>query len=105
MRTPFRLSISILLLFAVLAAGCGGKASNECDEFLEGYEKYVMDYIDFAKKAQENPTDMSLMQKATTMAAEAAQWSDKAPSCQDDPDFVKKYSELQAKLTQAYMDM
>lgn len=103
MITPVYRVIPMLLIVA-LAAGCSSTASNECDEFLEGYEKYVMDYIDLTKQARKDPTDMSLVQKAAAMSAEAAKWGNKTTGCKDDPDFVKKYSEIQGKLTKAAMD-
>lgn len=79
-----------------------GRLSPECTQFLDGYEKYVDDYIQLLKDYKSNPTDLSLMQRVTNMAEEAKTWSDKAaPSCKDAAAFVSRQLTIQAKLTQA----
>ena len=100
MMTPLRRFLPVLLV-AALTSSCGSKATNECDAFLEGYEKYVNDYIELAQQAQSNPTDMTLMQKAADMSVEAQKWASKGTSCENDPDFIEKYTKIQGKLANA----
>lgn len=98
-----------LLIIAVLC-GCGGSAakddvpglSKECTEFLDGYEKYVDVYIALLQDYKTNPTDLSLMQRATQMATEAQAWGGKAtPECKDVGAFMTRQAKIQAKLTKA----
>ncbi len=115
MHHTMRKTLSFLLTATVLCA-CGGSNSNsptdatnapsaissECKEFLDGYEKYVDDYIQLLKDYKSNPTDLSLMQRATTMAEDAKTWGDKAaPDCKDASEFMSRQMTIQAKLTKA----
>ncbi|MCC6577258.1 MAG: hypothetical protein IT228_07945 [Flavobacteriales bacterium] len=107
-----RKSLYFYLIAAALSACDGstsesntedpGELSPECTQFLDGYEKYVDDYIQLLKDYKSNPTDLSLMQRATHMAEEAKTWSDNAaPGCKDVAAFMSRQMKIQAKLTRA----
>ncbi len=105
-------------MIAALSA-CGGSNSKdsahgssettdldpECREFLAGYEKYVDDYIELLEDYKSNPTDMGLMQRATSMAAESNSWASKAPDCKNATSFLATQAKIQAKLTKASLIM
>lgn len=110
-----RKTLSLLLTATALCACGGSKSDNhsdatngssalssECKEFLDGYETYVDDYIQLLKDYKNNPTDLTLMQRATNMAEEAKTWGDKAaPACKETAEFVSRQVTIQAKLTTA----
>jgi len=107
------------LLFLLVMSGalyaCGGTGSKtqadggndatglstECTEFLDGYDKYVDDYIMLLKDYKSNPTDISLMERATKMASEANAWGNKSPDCKDASEFLSRQAKIQAKLAKA----
>ena len=105
----------LLLLLVTLNAGCSGSSvksasdesalSKECTEFLDGYEQYVNDYIELLKDYKSNPTDMSLMERATKMASEANSWGNKAPACSDASEFFSRQAKIQAKLSMASLSL
>ncbi len=49
--------------------------NSECDEFLEGYEDFMDEYITILKKQKADPTDMSIMTEAATIAGKASEWA------------------------------
>lgn len=110
-----RKTLSLLLTVTTLCACGGSKSDNhsdatngssalssECKEFLDSYETYVDDYIQLLKDYKNNPTDLTLMQRATNMAEDAKTWGDKAaPVCTDAAEFVSRQMSIRAKLTKA----
>ncbi|MBP6573687.1 MAG: hypothetical protein KA230_04500 [Flavobacteriales bacterium] len=92
------------LIVAILYS-CGGSTapglSQECVQFLDGYEKYVDDYIALLKDYKSNPTDLSLMERTTNMATEAQVWGNKAPDCKNAAAFLTRQAKIQAKLSMA----
>lgn len=108
-------TILLILTLAVLS-GCGSTEtknstgdpneitglSPECTQFLDGYEKYVDDYIQVLEDYKSNPTDLSLLERTTAMATEAQAWSGKATSeCKDVTEFISRLTKIQAKLSAA----
>jgi hypothetical protein len=75
--------------------------NSDCQDFLNGYEKYVNDYIAALEKYKSNPTDMTVITDFNRMTAESSAWTSKTPDCSDYPEFITKFSEIQLKLTNA----
>ena len=81
---------------------------RDCDEFIEGYEKFMDDYIGILKKYSNDPTDMTILSEYTTTIAKVGEWSEKAVSideCFKDEKFVKKYTDIQMKIANALTEL
>lgn len=76
----------------------------ECDEFLEGYENFMDNYIVILKKSKADPTDMSIMTEYMSLMTEASEWTSKTPDCTD-MEFLLKLSKIQMKMTTAAAGM
>ena len=76
----------------------------ECDEFLEGYENFMDNYIVILKKSKADPTDMSIMTEYMSLMTEASEWTSKTPDCTD-MEFLLKLSKIQMKMTAAAAGM
>ena len=82
------------------------EASKSVDwkTFLEEYEAWVDDYVDFMKKYNENPNDISLLSDYTTLATEAIEWSEKANDVEleleNNPTALKEYLETLGRITE-----
>lgn len=76
-------------------------SSDDCDEFLAGYEKFMDKYIDVLKKYKANPTDASIMSDYTSLMTEATEWSTKTADCAADPKFAAKFVAIQTKIANA----
>jgi len=98
MKTLFAILLSFILTLSLV--GCNnsagesniiknnseienvGKDTKENNEkwknFLNDYENWVDEYVEFMKKYKENPTDLSLLKDYADLAKETLQWSDKA---------------------------
>ena len=78
--------------------------NSECDEFLEGYENFMDNYIVILKKSKADPTDMSIMTEYMSLMTEASEWTSKTPDCTDLA-FLGKLSKIQMKMTTAAAGM
>jgi hypothetical protein len=78
---------------------------GDCDEFLEGYEKFMDEYIAIIKKMQKNPDDMSVMTDYTSMMTEATEWTEKTADCAADAEFASKFAAIQMKIANAAAGM
>jgi len=78
--------------------------NSECDEFLEGYENFMDNYIVILKKSKADPTDMSIMTEYMSLMTEASEWTSKTPDCTDMA-FLGKLSKIQMKMTTAAAGM
>jgi replicative DNA helicase len=76
----------------------------ECDEFLEGYENFMDNYIVILKKSKADPTDMSIMTEYMSLMTEASEWTSKTPDCTD-MEFLLKLSKIQMKMATAAAGM
>jgi hypothetical protein len=76
-------------------------SSGDCDEFLEGYEKFMVEYIAVLKKYKNNPTDASILSEYTSVMSKASEWSSKTSDCASDSKFASKFSEIQMKIANA----
>ena len=77
----------------------------ECDEFLEGYENFMDNYIVILKKSKADPTDMSIMTEYMSLMTEASEWTSKTPDDCTDLAFVAKLSKIQMKMAAAASGM
>ena len=57
------------------AASSSNATDANWKKTLSDYEKWVDDYAELMKKAQDNPTDASLASEAAQMAAESTEWA------------------------------
>jgi hypothetical protein len=78
--------------------------NSECDEFLEGYENFMDNYIVILKKSKADPTDMSIMTEYMSLMTEASEWTSKTPDCTDMA-FLGKLSKIQMKMATAAAGM
>ena len=79
--------------------------NSECDEFLEGYENFMDNYIVILKKSKADPTDMSIMTEYMSLMTEASEWTSKTPDDCTDLAFVAKLSKIQMKMATAAAGM
>ena len=78
--------------------------NSECDEFLEGYENFMDNYIVILKKSKADPTDMSIMTEYMSLMTEASEWTSKTPDCTD-MEFLGRLMEIQMKIANAASGM
>lgn len=76
----------------------------ECDEFLNGYENFMDNYIVILKKSLADPSDMSVLTEYMSLMTEASEWTSKTPDCTD-TEFLLKLSKIQMKMTIAASGM
>lgn len=74
---------------------------NDCDEFLDGYENFMIKYVAMVKRYNKNPTSPALLAEYTEITAEANKWASKGADCKADPKFVARYTEIQMKIASA----
>lgn len=80
-------------------------SSGDCDEFLDGYEKFMDDYIAILKKYKNDPTDASILSEYTSIMSEATEWSTKTADCAADEKFAAKFTAIQMKIANAASGM
>ena len=78
--------------------------NSECDEFLDGYEKFMDNYIVILKKQQADPTDFSIIAEVASIMTEASEWTSKTPDCTDLA-FVARLGKIQMKMAAAASGM
>lgn len=76
-------------------------SSGDCDEFLEGYEEFMDNYVAILKKYKNNPSDMSILSDYTSLTSEAQEWATKTAECANDPKYASKLSAIQMKIATA----
>lgn len=76
-------------------------SGGNCDEFLEGYEEFMDDYIVVLKKYKDNPTDTSILSDYTSLMTEAQSWATKTKDCATDPAYAAKFVAIQMKIANA----
>lgn len=79
--------------------------NSECDEFLEGYENFMDNYIVILKKSKADPSDMSIMTEYMSLMTEASEWTSKTPDDCTDMEFVAKLGKIQMKMAAAASGM
>jgi hypothetical protein len=81
------------------------KPSGSCDEFLDGYEEFALDYVVIIKKFKENQSDPAIISEYTNMLSKAQQWANKPADCENDPGFVTRFVQIQTKIATAASGM
>lgn len=79
----------------------GTTADGDCEEFLKGYEKFMISYIDIIKKMKDNPADQSVISSYATLVNEATIWAQKSTKCASDARFTARFTEIQMKIANA----
>lgn len=85
----------------------GEDTGYDWQEFIDDYEAWVDDYIDFMAKYKANPTDLSLISDYAEMMTDMSEWSERANEIKDDLSTAEalKYSaeltRIAAKLAKA----
>ena len=74
--------------------------SQNCDEFLLEYEKFMQKYIAILKKYQENPSNSEFLAEYMKIAKELEDWDNKSADCENDPAFMAKFWEIQLKISE-----
>lgn len=83
------------------SASLSASDNSQWKQFLKEYENWVDDYIKLVKKYAENPSDMSILSEYTKMAADAAEWAEKADKIEselNDPKIAAEFSAQLAKI-------
>jgi len=68
---------------------------NECDQFLQDYEKWVISYIALIERYQKNPQDKTIMNDYESMVGQIGIWDIRSRSCINDAAIMNRYFELQ----------
>ena len=76
-------------------------SSDNCDEFLKGYEKFMEDYVSLLKRYKADPNNTALLTDYTSMLSEANEWASKVKACAGDSKYANKFVEIQMKIAQA----
>ena len=76
---------------------------NDCEKFLDSYEKWADEVIKVYKKAQENPLDIENTKKMMESTQKMSEWSQKWSKlydCADNEKYAKRMEEIQKKIEQ-----
>lgn len=77
----------------------GDKAKN-CDEFLDGYEKWILSYLDFLEQYLKDPTNAEMLEKYTVIMQEASSWTmewTNMYACSTQEKYQKRFDEISEK--------
>ncbi|UCG27153.1 MAG: hypothetical protein JSV24_09270, partial [Bacteroidales bacterium] len=72
----------------------------DCDEFLDKYDEWMNDYVDFLEAYMSGSNDPELAQKYTEVAQEAAGWASQwsgLAACVMNETYQKRFEEIAAK--------
>lgn len=72
---------------------------NECDQFLQDYEKWVISYIALIERYQKNPQDKTIMNDYESMVGQIGTWDIRSRSCIKDMSVRNRYLQLQELIT------
>ena len=78
---------------------------SEWDELLDEYDAYMEDYVAVMKKAQADPTDMSILTESQELAQKGMKWAEKMTdaAAQLTPEQAARYQEIANKAMKAMM--
>jgi hypothetical protein len=71
---------------------------NECDQFLQDYEKWVQSYIALIERYQKNPQDKTIMKDYENMVGQIRTWDIRSRTCINDTAILYRYFQLQELL-------
>jgi hypothetical protein len=116
--------IPIIFFIALLFSACGGKqttrdeektdtkdelseediestdfeAAKDCDEFIDQYEKWMDNYLEFLEEYMKNPLDATLSEKYMKLANESIEWTNqwgaKIMICGSQEKYEKRFNEI-----------
>lgn len=79
--------------------------SNEvktCDDFLNQYEEWTDEYLEFLEKYKKNPMDSEVMQKYLELSQKGSewmmQWANNPGMCASDEKYQKRFDEITDKI-------
>ncbi len=76
------------------------KKADNCDEFIDQYEKWMADYLKLLEKYMKNPMDAALSQQYMNLAQEAMNWYEqwgKLATCVANDKYQKRFDEISEK--------
>ena len=78
---------------------------SEWDELLDEYDAYMEDYVAVMKKAQADPTDMSILTESQELAQKGMKWAEKMTDAADQltPEQAARYQKIAGKAMKAMM--
>lgn len=71
---------------------------NECEQFLQDYEKWVQSYIALIERYQKNPQDKTIMKDYENMVGQIRTWDIRSRTCINDTAILHRYFQLQELL-------
>ena len=71
---------------------------NECEQFLQDYEKWVKNYIILIERYQQNPNDKTIMKDYENMVGQIRTWDIRSRTCINDTAILHRYFKLQELL-------
>ena len=84
--------------------GASSKEVYDWKQFIQDYENWMNRYIDFMKKYNANPTDMSLLADYLSLVSEMSEWSEKADDIrselEDFPEALREYNAALLRIAQ-----
>jgi len=89
-------SLLAIGFLVVILISCTAKSS--CDKFLEGYENFGNKLIEIVNKMKDNPKDLTVISEYTKLLSEYAQWSQVSNDCSKDPEFMRKFADIQLRI-------
>ena len=89
-------NVIAIAFMAIILFSCGSKAS--CEKFLKEYEIYVNKTVDIVKKMKANPSDMTILSEYTKLLSESTKWMPQSTDCKNDPEFLRKCTDIQLRL-------
>jgi hypothetical protein len=78
---------------------------SDCDDFLDAYEEFAMEYIEVLKDYNRNPDNTELYTRYLEMLNEFSQYTDGAEQCKDNPKIAKRILRIQTRLYEAAQDI
>lgn len=68
---------------------------NECEQFLQDYEKWVKSYIILIERYQQHPNDKTIMKDYEGMVRQIRTWDIRSRTCINDEAVLQRYFQLQ----------
>ena len=119
-----KLTFLIVIISIIGFTSCGGSKTekkdstqkeeklsgsiNDCDEFLEHYEKWIDEYLEIIDSYFKNPADETIATKYMALMQEGMEWSTKwvaLVDCADDEKYEKRFEEISKKVEDKLEDM
>ncbi len=79
-------------------------SNSDCQKYLDGYEKFMDDYVKLLKKYKNDPTNTSLVTDYSKMMREASDWTQKIEGCKNDASVYERMLKIQQKIANAMVE-